>query len=255
MVQDPSLAWVVVDTSEPYFPSSETFVGASDSYFFARIRPRKTRIINYTDRSTIKLTLPLPHLVPATAACKRERQLPRCRHHRRLHMSCEGHEIDRNSWHERYRSKNPQHGQASWRSFRACLMAEVGCSYSISIGLFVCFFLSRKSTLSKLVDAFEFSFESTVGNQSQYFNWLLMVWNVGTSSFNVFAKFDTKCIYFSKPGFTYFTKSLSHQQARNQLGTPGGTKNFPRGANIFWTMSSIFKLCPTHFSRGEAKLF
>jgi len=54
-------------------------------------------------------------------------------------------------------------------------MAEVGCSYSISIGLFVCFFLSRKSTLSKLVDAFEFSFESTVGNQSQYFNWLLMV--------------------------------------------------------------------------------
>jgi len=47
-------------------------------------------------------------------------------------------------------------------------MAEVGCSYSISIGLFVCFFLSRKSTLSKLVAAFEFSFESTVGNQSQY---------------------------------------------------------------------------------------
>jgi len=41
-------------------------------------------------------------------------------------------------------------------------------------------------------------------------------------------------------------------QVRNQLGTPGGAKSFPRGAQIFWTMSNIFKLCPTHFSRwGE----
>jgi len=40
------------------------------------------------------------------------------------------------------------------------------------------------------------------------------------------------------------------KQARNQLGTPGGAKSFPRGANIFWTMSNIFKLCPTDFSRG-----
>jgi len=32
-------------------------------------------------------------------------------------------------------------------------------------------------------------------------------------------------------------------QARNQLGTPGGAKSFLRGAKIF-------KLCPTHFSRG-----
>ena len=44
------------------------------------------------------------------------------------------------------------------------------------------------------------------------------------------------------------------QQARNQLGAPGGAKWFPRGAEIFWTMSNIFKLCPTHFSRG-AKIF
>ena len=38
--------------------------------------------------------------------------------------------------------------------------------------------------------------------------------------------------------------------ARNQLGTPGGAKSFLRGAQIFWTMSNMFKLYPTHFSRG-----
>jgi len=40
-------------------------------------------------------------------------------------------------------------------------------------------------------------------------------------------------------------------QARNQLGTPGGAKSFPSGAKIFWTMSNIFKMCPTHSSRGR----
>jgi len=45
---------------------------------------------------------------------------------------------------------------------------------------------------------------------------------------------------------------LTFRQARKQLGSPGGTKSFPRGAQIFLTMSNIFKLCPTHFSsRGE----
>ena len=39
-------------------------------------------------------------------------------------------------------------------------------------------------------------------------------------------------------------------QARNQLGIPEGAKSFPTGAQIFWTMSNICKLCPTHFSRG-----
>jgi len=43
-------------------------------------------------------------------------------------------------------------------------------------------------------------------------------------------------------------------QARNQLGTPGGVKSFLRGAQIFWTMSNIFKLYPTHFSRGGEKI-
>jgi len=37
------------------------------------------------------------------------------------------------------------------------------------------------------------------------------------------------------------------RQARNQLGTPGGAKSFLRGAQIF-------KLCPTHLSRGAKKL-
>ena len=40
-------------------------------------------------------------------------------------------------------------------------------------------------------------------------------------------------------------------QARNLLGTPGGAKSIFRGAQIFLTMSNNFKLCPTHFSRGD----
>jgi len=46
-----------------------------------------------------------------------------------------------------------------------------------------------------------------------------------------------------------FIKKESEEQARNQIGTPGGAKSFPSGAQIFWTMSNIFKLCPTYFSR------
>jgi len=49
----------------------------------------------------------------------------------------------------------------------------------------------------------------------------------------------------------WIVKVVRHQ-ARNQLATPGGAKSFPRGAQIFWTMSSNFKL-PTHFSRGGEK--
>jgi len=45
---------------------------------------------------------------------------------------------------------------------------------------------------------------------------------------------------------------MSHQ-ARNQLGTPGRAMSFLRGPRFFWTMSSSFKLCPTHFSRGGRK--
>ena len=45
---------------------------------------------------------------------------------------------------------------------------------------------------------------------------------------------------------------LSGTRPRNQLATPGGAKSFPRGAQMFWTMSSNFKL-PTHFSRGGEK--
>jgi len=46
----------------------------------------------------------------------------------------------------------------------------------------------------------------------------------------------------------------SSDQARNQLGTPGGAKSFPRGAQLFLTMSNNFKLCSTHFSRGDKKI-
>ena len=51
-----------------------------------------------------------------------------------------------------------------------------------------------------------------------------------------------------------FVLNSNFRQARYQLGTPGGAKSFPRGAQIFWTMSNIIKLCPTHFSSG-AKSF
>ena len=49
------------------------------------------------------------------------------------------------------------------------------------------------------------------------------------------------------------TVETDYKQARNQLGTPGGAKSFPRGAKSFWTMSNVFKLCPKHFSRGGEK--
>jgi len=49
------------------------------------------------------------------------------------------------------------------------------------------------------------------------------------------------------------SEARCYLQACNQLGTPGGAKSFPRGAQIFKTMSNSFKLCPTHFSGGEAK--
>ena len=45
-------------------------------------------------------------------------------------------------------------------------------------------------------------------------------------------------------------KTLPGQQARYQLGTPGGAKSFLRGTQFFKTMSNGIKLCPTHFSRG-----
>jgi len=39
-------------------------------------------------------------------------------------------------------------------------------------------------------------------------------------------------------------------RAGNQLRTRGGAKSFLRGAQIFWTVSNSFKLCPRHFTRG-----
>jgi len=48
---------------------------------------------------------------------------------------------------------------------------------------------------------------------------------------------------------TVLYKSRQYMQARNQLGTLGGAKSFLRGAQIFETMSTSFKICPTHFSR------
>ena len=44
---------------------------------------------------------------------------------------------------------------------------------------------------------------------------------------------------------------LGYYQAGNQLGTPRVAKSFMRGAQIFYTMSNRFELCPKHFSRGD----
>ena len=52
-----------------------------------------------------------------------------------------------------------------------------------------------------------------------------------------------------------FAASTELAQARNQLGTLGGAKSFPKGAQNFWTMSNIFKLCPTYFSRRDEIFF
>jgi len=49
----------------------------------------------------------------------------------------------------------------------------------------------------------------------------------------------------------YFRNTLS--QARNQLGTPGGVKSFPKGPKNFITIANSFKLCPAHISRGGEK--
>jgi len=62
-----------------------------------------------------------------------------------------------------------------------------------------------------------------------------------------------KVIWVFVPGHSGVTCNETANQARNQLGTPGGAKSFPRGGQIFWTMSNIFKICPTHFSRGGEK--
>jgi len=50
--------------------------------------------------------------------------------------------------------------------------------------------------------------------------------------------------------FYAVTNGLGGSQARNQLGTPRGAKNFLRGAQSFYTMSNRFELCPKHSSRG-----
>ena len=57
----------------------------------------------------------------------------------------------------------------------------------------------------------------------------------------------------SIPNFPFCLFFYSVNQARNQLGTPGGAKSFLREAQIFWTMSNTFKLYPTHFSREGEK--
>ena len=41
------------------------------------------------------------------------------------------------------------------------------------------------------------------------------------------------------------------EQARNQLGSPGGAKSFLRGAQIFWTVSNNFKRCQYIFPGGK----
>ena len=65
--------------------------------------------------------------------------------------------------------------------------------------------------------------------------------------------------YWCFSDFSWFATEIAHfgykVQARNQLGTPGLAKSFPRGAQIFQTMSNSFQLCLTDFSRGGAKRF
>jgi len=59
-----------------------------------------------------------------------------------------------------------------------------------------------------------------------------------------------KCSWLSLIRLT----TLSHIQARNQLGTPGGAEFCEKGT-VFLNHVQYFKLRPTHFSRGGEKNF
>ena len=84
------------------------------------------------------------------------------------------------------------------------------------------------------------------------------------SSLESYSSFQCVLLWKSRVSVSKFQPGLSlesygfdcitEHQARNQIGIPGGAKSFPRGAQNFWTMSNIFKLCPMHFSRG-AEIF
>ena len=74
----------------------------------------------------------------------------------------------------------------------------------------------------------------------------LLLFDASTASRFVF--------WCANPGCA-LTQPHTCAQASNQLGTPGGAKSFLRGAEIFWTMSNIFKLCPTHFFQNISNKF
>jgi len=48
------------------------------------------------------------------------------------------------------------------------------------------------------------------------------------------------------------TYSLNSKQARNELGTPGGAKSFPRGTQMFYTMSIVLNYIQ-HIFKGAKK--
>jgi len=86
---------------------------------------------------------------------------------------------------------------------------------------------------------------------TQYCTMLLNTTNVHANQmFPLSVCFGKNKIYFLLP---LQPKGNWFYQARNQLRTPGGEKGFLRRAQIFWTMSNIFKLYPTHFSKGREK--
>jgi len=47
---------------------------------------------------------------------------------------------------------------------------------------------------------------------------------------------------------------LTSRQVRNRLGTPGVSKSFLKGAQIFQSVSNSFKLCPKRFFQGWQKV-
>ena len=55
------------------------------------------------------------------------------------------------------------------------------------------------------------------------------------------------------PKFSKTCLVVRYNQARNQLGTPGGAKSCLRGVQNILAMSNSFKRCPTRFSSGSEK--
>lgn len=67
------------------------------------------------------------------------------------------------------------------------------------------------------------------------------------SNQNVWLRSQLSAGPWSRFNFSHYELSVT------KFGTPGGAKNFVRGAHIFWAISNKLKGCPIHFSKVSEK--